>query len=224
MDEIEAKLLAEFPDVEILIHPDPEGHVDERGGRQGRAGRLGLASVAPVKLRDIGQPLHQRGAFRAVGLAQPHDGQVLIGRDDDILPQMADAGKDAGRAAEGNSSSLPSGWGGVAPDLRAIAGLRGAGLVMKWTQSLGTTCAPWTDPLGAGTRRTWPSRARWRGSCCRLPACRPRHIRPPPLHAQRLEQAGVEVVGHDLAAVAGSRLSVRARVAMSDRITLVAVE
>ena len=28
MDEIEAKLLAEFPDVEILIHPDPEGHVD----------------------------------------------------------------------------------------------------------------------------------------------------------------------------------------------------
>jgi len=31
MDEIEDKLLAEFPDVEILIHPDPEGHVDERG-------------------------------------------------------------------------------------------------------------------------------------------------------------------------------------------------
>ena len=28
MDEIEAKLLAEFPDIEILIHPDPEGHVD----------------------------------------------------------------------------------------------------------------------------------------------------------------------------------------------------
>lgn len=28
MDEIEAKLKAEFPDVEILIHPDPEGHVD----------------------------------------------------------------------------------------------------------------------------------------------------------------------------------------------------
>ncbi|MEO5598942.1 MAG: cation diffusion facilitator family transporter [Novosphingobium sp.] len=28
MDEIEAKLLAEFPDVEMLIHPDPEGHVD----------------------------------------------------------------------------------------------------------------------------------------------------------------------------------------------------
>jgi ferrous-iron efflux pump FieF len=31
MDEIEAKLLDEFPDVEILIHPDPEGLVDETG-------------------------------------------------------------------------------------------------------------------------------------------------------------------------------------------------
>ena len=29
MDEIEAKLIAEFPGIEILIHPDPEGHVDE---------------------------------------------------------------------------------------------------------------------------------------------------------------------------------------------------
>lgn len=28
MDEIEAKLEQEFPGVEILIHPDPEGHVD----------------------------------------------------------------------------------------------------------------------------------------------------------------------------------------------------
>ncbi len=28
MDEIEIKLLAEFPGIEILIHPDPEGHVD----------------------------------------------------------------------------------------------------------------------------------------------------------------------------------------------------
>jgi ferrous-iron efflux pump FieF len=28
MDELELKILAEFPDVEILIHPDPEGHVD----------------------------------------------------------------------------------------------------------------------------------------------------------------------------------------------------
>ena len=31
MDEIEAKLVAEFPDLEILIHPDPEGLVDESG-------------------------------------------------------------------------------------------------------------------------------------------------------------------------------------------------
>ncbi|KHK89666.1 cation diffusion facilitator family transporter [Novosphingobium malaysiense] len=31
MDEIEARLHAEFPDVEILIHPDPEGLVDEVG-------------------------------------------------------------------------------------------------------------------------------------------------------------------------------------------------
>lgn len=29
MDEIEAKILAEFPGIEILIHPDPEGHVDK---------------------------------------------------------------------------------------------------------------------------------------------------------------------------------------------------
>jgi ferrous-iron efflux pump FieF len=31
MDEIEAKIALEFPDVEILIHPDPEGLVDEIG-------------------------------------------------------------------------------------------------------------------------------------------------------------------------------------------------
>lgn len=31
MDDIEGRLRAEFPDVEILIHPDPEGHVDEPG-------------------------------------------------------------------------------------------------------------------------------------------------------------------------------------------------
>lgn len=31
MDEVEAKLAAEFPDVEILIHPDPEGLVNEEG-------------------------------------------------------------------------------------------------------------------------------------------------------------------------------------------------
>ncbi|MBK5264393.1 MAG: cation diffusion facilitator family transporter [Alphaproteobacteria bacterium] len=31
MDEIEARLHPEFPGVEILIHPDPEGHVDGEG-------------------------------------------------------------------------------------------------------------------------------------------------------------------------------------------------
>jgi ferrous-iron efflux pump FieF len=31
MDEIETKIQAEFPGVEILIHPDPDGHVDELG-------------------------------------------------------------------------------------------------------------------------------------------------------------------------------------------------
>lgn len=31
MDEIEAKLHREFPDVEILIHPDPEGLINETG-------------------------------------------------------------------------------------------------------------------------------------------------------------------------------------------------
>jgi ferrous-iron efflux pump FieF len=31
MDEIEARLRREFPDIEILIHPDPEGLVDEKG-------------------------------------------------------------------------------------------------------------------------------------------------------------------------------------------------
>jgi len=31
MDEIEEKLMVEFPGVEILIHPDPEGHDDEIG-------------------------------------------------------------------------------------------------------------------------------------------------------------------------------------------------
>jgi hypothetical protein len=28
-DQIEAKILSEFPGIEILIHPDPEGHVDK---------------------------------------------------------------------------------------------------------------------------------------------------------------------------------------------------
>jgi len=31
MDDIEQRLHAEFPDVEILIHPDPEGLIDEHG-------------------------------------------------------------------------------------------------------------------------------------------------------------------------------------------------
>ena len=31
MDDIEERLHAEFPDIEILIHPDPEGLVDEEG-------------------------------------------------------------------------------------------------------------------------------------------------------------------------------------------------
>ncbi len=31
MDDIEARLLREFPDIEILIHPDPEGLIDETG-------------------------------------------------------------------------------------------------------------------------------------------------------------------------------------------------
>ena len=39
MDEIEDKLLAEFPEVEILIHPDPDGLVDEHG--------LGARDVLP---------------------------------------------------------------------------------------------------------------------------------------------------------------------------------
>jgi ferrous-iron efflux pump FieF len=31
MDEVEARIAREFPDVEILIHLDPEGHVDHPG-------------------------------------------------------------------------------------------------------------------------------------------------------------------------------------------------
>jgi ferrous-iron efflux pump FieF len=31
MDEVEAKLMKEFPGTEVLIHPDPEGHKDEIG-------------------------------------------------------------------------------------------------------------------------------------------------------------------------------------------------
>jgi ferrous-iron efflux pump FieF len=32
MDEVEAKLMAEFPGTEVLIHPDPEGHTAEERG------------------------------------------------------------------------------------------------------------------------------------------------------------------------------------------------
>jgi len=31
MDEVEARLAREFPGVEVLIHPDPEGLVNEQG-------------------------------------------------------------------------------------------------------------------------------------------------------------------------------------------------
>jgi ferrous-iron efflux pump FieF len=31
MDEVEARLMAEFPGVEIIIHPEPEGLIDEQG-------------------------------------------------------------------------------------------------------------------------------------------------------------------------------------------------
>lgn len=43
MDAIEAGLKAEFPDVEILIHPDPVGHVDKG---------LAAANVLPKAVRD----------------------------------------------------------------------------------------------------------------------------------------------------------------------------
>ena len=43
MDEIEARLHAEFPDVEILIHPDPEGLVNE-------VGEAGKDVLPPIRL------------------------------------------------------------------------------------------------------------------------------------------------------------------------------
>jgi ferrous-iron efflux pump FieF len=39
MDEVEAILQREFPGLEILIHPDPVGHVDDRGSRSPRPSR-----------------------------------------------------------------------------------------------------------------------------------------------------------------------------------------
>ena len=48
MDEIEIKLLAEFPGVEILIHPDPEGHVDTGlGAKDLMPGDAELAAIRP---------------------------------------------------------------------------------------------------------------------------------------------------------------------------------
>ena len=49
MDEIEEKLLAEFPGIEILIHPDPEGLINETG------------LAAKDLLADVDGP-HQRGS------------------------------------------------------------------------------------------------------------------------------------------------------------------
>ncbi|MBC2670808.1 cation diffusion facilitator family transporter [Novosphingobium piscinae] len=45
MDQIEAKILEEFPGIEILIHPDPEGHVDE-----------GLAARPELTTPEAGAP------------------------------------------------------------------------------------------------------------------------------------------------------------------------
>ena len=49
MDEIEDKLLRHFPGIEILIHPDPEGLVNETG------------LAARDLLADIEVP-HERGS------------------------------------------------------------------------------------------------------------------------------------------------------------------
>lgn len=48
MDEVEAILLREFPGIEILIHPDPEGLINERGG----AGRDLLANTQAAPIRS----------------------------------------------------------------------------------------------------------------------------------------------------------------------------
>ena len=46
MDQIEAKILVEFPGIEILIHPDPEGHVDQD-----------LVAAPELTAQDIAQAL-----------------------------------------------------------------------------------------------------------------------------------------------------------------------
>lgn len=43
MDELEHRLAVEFPGTEILIHPDPEGLVDE-------AGQAGLDVLPPIRV------------------------------------------------------------------------------------------------------------------------------------------------------------------------------
>ncbi|WP_159979775.1 MULTISPECIES: cation diffusion facilitator family transporter [unclassified Novosphingobium] len=45
MDELEARLRPEFPDTEILIHPDPEGLVDEKGD-------AGRDVLPPIRVAD----------------------------------------------------------------------------------------------------------------------------------------------------------------------------
>jgi ferrous-iron efflux pump FieF len=59
MDEIEDKLLLAFPGIEILIHPDPEGHVDEPA-----LGAQDLLAVGPEgespALMAQGRPLRPR--------------------------------------------------------------------------------------------------------------------------------------------------------------------
>lgn len=51
MDELEARIEAEFPGVEVLIHPDPEGLVDEEGD---------AAEELLVQRPDNQRPDHQR--------------------------------------------------------------------------------------------------------------------------------------------------------------------
>ncbi|WP_404479490.1 cation diffusion facilitator family transporter [Novosphingobium sp. BL-52-GroH] len=45
MDDLEARLRVEFPDTEILIHPDPEGLVDEKGD-------AGKDVLPPIRVGD----------------------------------------------------------------------------------------------------------------------------------------------------------------------------
>jgi ferrous-iron efflux pump FieF len=49
MDEVEAALLAEFPGLELLIHPDPEGHVDLHDSIGGRDAQALIADLKAAK-------------------------------------------------------------------------------------------------------------------------------------------------------------------------------